>query len=447
MSAEEIFGQICSILEQSQHEIQPITYKTWIATLKPFKFQNNTLFLVAPSDMHRRRIMTGNDGALHQYLVAALNIVIDGNGADAVIIIEDEIPSVVNQNELEQTVIPHPMLNEKYTFDNFVIGTSNQFAYAAAVSVAESPATLNNPLFIYGGVGLGKTHLMHAIGNYILSESPSTKVMYTTCEKYTNDFIKALSKHQIASFREKYRQNVDVLMIDDVQFLEKKESTQEEIFHNINDLFNANKQIILSSDRPPKNIATLSDRLCSRFEGGLIVDITPPDLETRTAILRKKAEIENIRIGEDLLLMIAERASDNVRELEGALKRVTAYSSLIGGSFTAELVSDALKDYHNEIPEYYTAEMIIEAVAGYFGITPEDIIGTRRDKSVVMPRQIAYYLCRELTDLSTSRIGDEFNGRDHATVINGIGKIRNAVKTDDTLKNYVDDITMRLRGE
>jgi chromosomal replication initiator protein len=236
-------------------------------------------------------------------------------------------------------------------------------------------------------------------------------------------------------------------MIDDIQFLTQKDRTQEEIFHNINDLFASNKQIILSSDRPPKSIQTLSDRLCSRFEGGLLVDITPPDLETRAAILRKKAEIDKVEIDDNIILYIAEKASDNVRELEGALKRITVFASTTGQPITLDLASKVLRDYNAEIQKHCTPEMIISTVAEYFGLTAEDILGPRRDKPIVHPRHIAYYLCRELTSLSNKRIGDEFNGRDHATIINGIGKIRTQLKTDVELKNAVEDITMRLRGE
>ncbi len=445
MDAAELFTQICTIIEQSPQEVNPISYKTFICTLRPLVFKDNTLYLVAPSEMHRRFVMTVT--MMHAFLVSALNIVIDSPGADVVLLLDSEAASVMDTTIAQKPVISNPMLNERYTFENFVIGPGNQFAHAAAVSVAEAHATINNPLFIYGGVGLGKTHLMHAIGNHILKKNPETKVLYITCEKYTNDFIDALSKHQITAFREKYRKNVDVLMIDDVQFLENKESTQEEIFHNINDLFSANKQIVLSSDRPPKNIATLSDRLCSRFEGGLPVDITPPDLETRAAILRKKAELEKQEVSDEILLLIAEKSSDNVRELEGALKRVFMFASMEGQPISMEIALKALKDYFAEVQRHCTPEMIIDTVADYFNLTPEDLIGPRRDKHIVQPRHIAFYLCRELTGLSNSRIGDEFGNRDHTTILNGIGRIRTSIKTDMTIKNYVDDITMRLRGD
>lgn len=445
MDANELFQKVCAIIEQSPQEVSPISYRTFIATLKPLIFKDNTLYLIAAGDIQRRHLMTAT--MMHAFLVSALNIVLDSPGADVVLVLESEAAAIVDTTLQPKASIPHPMLNERYTFENFVIGSGNQFAHAAALSVAEAPATINNPLFIYGGVGLGKTHLMHAIGNHILENDPTKKVLYITCEKYTNEYIRAVSKHQIDAFRDKYRENVDVLMIDDVQFLTKKEHTQEEIFHNINDLFASNKQIILSSDRPPKSIQTLSDRLCSRFEGGLLVDITPPDLETRAAILRKKAEIDGINIDDNILLFIAERASDNVRELEGALKRITVFASTTGQPISLELAGKVLRDYNAEIQKHCTPEMVISTVAEYFNITPEDILGPRRDKPIVQPRHIAYYLCRELTSLSNKRIGDEFNGRDHATIINGIGKIRTALKTDIEIKNCIEDITMRLKGE
>ncbi len=445
MDANKLFSEICAIIEQSPQEIQPISYNTFIKTLRPLTFKDNTLYLIALSDTHRRTLMTVT--MMHTFMVSALNIVINSPGADIVLVLDSEAAAIMDTTLPASNTIPRPMLNERYTFDSFVIGPGNQFAHAAALSVALAPAAINNPLFIYGGVGLGKTHLMHAIGNHILENNPETKVLYITCEKYTNDFIRSLSKHQIDAFREKYRENVDVLMIDDVQFLSGKDSTQEEIFHNINDLFSSNKQIILSSDRPPKSIQTLSDRLCSRFEGGLLVDITPPDLETRAAILRKKAEMERVEIDDSILLHIAEKASDNVRELEGALKRVLVFASTTGAPITLELVSKVLRDYNAEVQKHCTPEMIISTVSEYFDLTPEDLMGPKRDKTIVHPRHIAYYLCRELTDLSNKRIGDEFGGRDHATIINGIGKIRAAIKTDDDVKNEVEDITMRLKGE
>lgn len=440
LDAKEVWQKVSAILADTK-EISGVAYKTWIATIKPYVLKDNTLYLIVPSDLYRRHLTTGSD--YKNYIKTALSMVLNQE-CEVELLLESESSSIMTNDRANTT--HYPMLNEKYTFDTFVIGSGNQFAQAAALSVAEAPATQNNPLFIYGGVGLGKTHLMHAIGNYILNNNANAKVLYTTCEKYTNEFIDAVSKRRTNEFREHYRRNVEVLMIDDIQFLAGKERTQEELFHNINELYNDNKQIVITSDKPPREIATLEDRLRSRFEGGLIVDITPPDLETRVAILRLKAEAFGAHLDDELLFFIAERASDNVRELEGSLKRVIAYSSIMGQEITYEMVSEALKDYHANQQKRITADKIIQTVADYYNVEVEDIVGKKRDALVVMPRHVAMYLCREHTDLSYPRIGDEFGGRDHSTVINGIGKVRQALKTEPKMKIYIEDIERRLQG-
>ena len=437
--ASEIWAKVSAVLKETK-EISGLAYTTWLASIKPALFRNDCLYLVVPSALHRNHIVGNSNYKI--YINTALNMV-TGKECSVELLLEGEVKDV-----MQSAVQPNkwPMLNDKYTFETFVIGPSNQFAQAAALSVAEAPATQNNPLFIYGGVGLGKTHLMHAIGNYVLEQNPAVRVLYTTCEKYTNEYIDSIPKNRVAAFREHYRNNVDILMIDDIQFLTRKERIQEEFFHNINELVSANKQIIITSDRPPRDIATLEDRLRSRFEGGLIVDITPPDLETRVAILRLKAEAFGAVLDNELLFYIAERASDNVRELEGSLKRVIAYSSIMGQDITLELVSEALKDYNAVQQRTLTVDKIMETVAEYYGVEVEELVGKKRDAAIVMPRHIAMYLCREHTDLSFPRIGDEFGGRDHSTVINGIGKIHQALKTDPKVKTYVEDIERRLQG-
>src|SRR5699024_8141486 len=308
-------------------------------------------------------------------------------------------------------------LNPKYSFDTFVIGNSNRFAHAASLAVAEAPAQSYNPLFIYGGVGLGKTHLMHAIAHYILSQSPDTKVVYVSSEKFTNELINSIREYRNEEFRNKYR-NVDVLLVDDIQFIAGKEGTQEEFFHTFNALHEANKQIIISSDRPPKEIPTLEDRLRSRFEWGLIADIQAPDLETRIAILKKKAKVENINVPDDVMLYIATKIKSNIRELEGALIRMVAYSSLTNEDITVELAEEALKDIiSNDKPKEITVNSIKDVVSKDFSIKIEDFNSKKRTRAIAYPRQIAMYLTRELTDLSLPKIGDEFGGRDHTTVI------------------------------
>lgn len=330
-----------------------------------------------------------------------------------------------------------PQLNPKYVFDTFVVGNSNRFAHAAALAVAESPSRAYNPLFIYGGVGLGKTHLMHAIGHYILAKNPEMSVVYVSSETFTNELINCIKDDEINSFRAKYREK-DVLLIDDIQFLENKERTQEEFFHTFNALHEANHQIIVSSDRPPKELSTLEDRLRSRFEWGLITDIQPPDLETRVAILRKKAQLENLIVPDDALEYIATRITSNIRELEGALIRLVAYAQLHQAEVSAALAEEALRDI---LPENrrqpITISRIQSVVAEYFHLRPEDLRAKRRTRNVAEPRQIAMYLARELTDASLPKIGDEFGGRDHTTVLHGCEKIAAILQTDPNLRSTI----------
>ena len=335
-------------------------------------------------------------------------------------------------------------LNPKYTFDSFVIGNSNRFAHAASLAVAEAPAKAYNPLFIYGGVGLGKTHLMHAIGHYALQNNPNTKVVYVSSEKFTNELINAIRDDKNDEFRNKYRK-VDILLIDDIQFIAGKERTQEEFFHTFNELHGANKQIILSSDRPPKEIPTLEDRLRSRFEWGLIADIQAPDFETRMAILKKKADVEKLNVANEVMVYIATKIKSNIRELEGALIRIVAYSSLTNRPITVELAGEALKDIiSNKQNKNVTIDVIQDVVAAYFNLRIEDLKSQRRTRNVAYPRQIAMYLSRKLTDMSLPKIGEEFGGRDHSTVIHAYEKISDSLNTDESLQHTVNDITKKL---
>ena len=337
-------------------------------------------------------------------------------------------------------------LNPKYVFETFVTGNSNRFAHAAALAVAEAPAKVYNPFFMYGGVGLGKTHLMHAIGHRILEKNPNLRVLYISSEKFTNELINSIRDGNPESFRQKYR-NIDVLLVDDIQFLSKKEHTQEEFFHTFNTLHNANKQIIISSDRPPREIQTLEDRLRSRFEWGLITDIQAPDLETRIAILRKKALLGNLTVPNDVMLFIASRIDNNIRELEGALIRVMAYASLTNQVVTNELVSEALKDVfpHGKTKEI-TLELIQEIVSSYFKIKMEDLLAKKRTRNLAFPRQIAMYLSRELTDTSLPRIGELFGGRDHTTVIHAHDKIARERNEDNKLNNTIKELIKRIES-
>ena len=338
-------------------------------------------------------------------------------------------------------------LNPKYTFETFVIGSSNRFAHAAAVAVAEAPAKAYNPLFVYGDSGLGKTHLLHAIGHYAQSLYHGVKVRYVSSEEFTNDFINMIRDGKQDGFRRRYR-DVDVLLVDDIQFLENKEGTQEEFFHTFNTLHNASKQIVISSDRAPKRLVTLEDRLRSRFEWGLITDVQPPELETRIAILRKKAVQEGLNAPPEALEYIASRISTNIRELEGALIRVTAFASLNRQSVNLQLAEIVLKDLIPEAqgPEI-TAATIMGQTASYFGLSIDDLCGTSRSRVLVTARQIAMYLCRELTDLSLPKIGQQFGGRDHTTVMHADRKIRNLMAERRSIYNQVTELTNRIKQQ
>ncbi len=336
-------------------------------------------------------------------------------------------------------------LQPRYTFDSFVVGSSNRFAHAASLAVSDSPAKAYNPLFIYGGVGLGKTHLMHAIGRRVLQRTPKAKILYISSEDFTNQLIGAIQNRSTGKFREKYR-SVDILLIDDVHFIAGKESTQEEFFHTFNTLYDAHKQIVVSSDRPPKEIEKLEERLVSRFEWGLVTDIQPPDFETRVAILKKKSEKETIALPEDLFYFLGEKIKTNIRELEGALIRVVAYAKLIGREISVDLAREVLKDMIIEGEKKVTIDLIQKKVSEYFDIKLSDMRAKKRSKALAYPRQIAMYLARQLTDFSLPEIGDQFGGRDHTTVIHAYDKIEEDVKNKKGLKELVDKLIESIRG-
>jgi len=357
----------------------------------------------------------------------------------------DETAHPPNNTTRDEAVIWESMLNPKYTFDTFVVGNSNQFASAAALAVASRPAHAYNPLFIYGGVGLGKTHLMHAIGNLVLKTNKRTRVMYVPTEKFTYELISSLGDHQILKFKKKYR-NVDVLLVDDIQFLINKERTQEEFFYTFNALYEANKQIVITSDRPPREIPTLEERLRSRFEMGLLADIQTPDLETRQAILKKKAELEGVEVPFDVISYIAENIHSNIRELEGALIHVIASASFTNGRIDMELAKRSLMSIMpNTKGKPVTVKSIQEKVAEYFAIRLDDLVGERRDQRFALPRQIAMYLSRELTNLSYPDIGREFGGKDHSTVMHACRKI-SSILNEPNIKNSIENIRNLLKN-
>jgi len=434
------------VLALLKDELTEISYNTWIKSIDPVSLTSDTIELGVPTEFNKgileSRYLDLISNAIRQVAKREYSIVI----------------TVPSMNQAQKTSSPQKndglenesittILNPKYTFDTFVIGNSNRLAHAAAVAVSEAPAKAYNPLFLYGGVGLGKTHLMHAIGHYILARNPSAKVVYVSSEKFTNELINAIKDDKNEIFRNKYR-NIDVLLIDDIQFIGGKERTQEEIFHTFNALYEANKQIIISSDRPPREITTLEERLRSRFEWGLTADIQQPDLETRIAILQMKAQLEKLYIPNDVLVFIAKNVVSNIRELEGALNRVIAYSSLTETEISVELAEEALKEILTAAnTKVVTVDHIIDVVSRYFDLRPEEFRSQKRSRNIAYPRQIAMYLCRELIGLSLPKIGSEFGGRDHTTVIHAIEKIEKDIAENSETKRAIEELTRNISGK
>lgn len=450
-NVNELWSQALDVM---QKKVSKPSYDTWLKATNAHSLQGNQLVITAPNEFAR-------DWLESRYLELISETIYDitGSKLDVKFIIPhnqqlDDLDldlafqKTKQAEQQQQNEEPHQsMLNPKYLFDSFVIGSGNRFAHAASLAVAEAPAKAYNPLFIYGGVGLGKTHLMHAIGHYIQEHNPEAKVVYLSSEKFTNEFITAIQNNKTVEFRNKYR-SVDILLIDDIQFLAGKEQTQVEFFHTFNSLHEESKQIIISSDRPPKEIPTLEDRLRSRFEWGLITDITPPDLETRIAILRKKAKAEHLDIPNEVLVYIANQIDTNIRELEGALIRVVAYSSLVNHDMNAELAAEALKDIiPGNRPTQITIQKIQQIVAEHYDLKVEDFKAKKRTKAVAFPRQIAMYLSRELTDSSLPKIGEEFGGRDHTTVIHAQDKIKKALLTDSNLQKTIQNLSELIKNQ
>ncbi len=430
-------------------EMSEVSFNTWIKSCEPISISSNTIKISVPNSFTQDILEKRYKDLVVNSIEAACSKVynVDFIVASDIQEIEEKEEKKTKADDKSSITVNDEMsstLNPKYTFDSFVIGNSNRFAHAASLAVAEAPAKAYNPLFIYGGVGLGKTHIMHAIGHYALQNNSNAKVVYVSSEKFTNELINAIKDDKNEEFRNKYR-NVDILLIDDIQFIAGKERTQEEFFHTFNELHDANKQIILSSDRPPKEIPTLEDRLRSRFEWGLIADIQAPDFETRMAILKKKADVEKLNVANEVMVYIATKIKSNIRELEGALIRIVAYSSLTNRPITVELASEALKDIiSNKQNKNVTIDVIQDVVAGYFNLRVEDLKSQRRTRNVAYPRQIAMYLSRKLTDMSLPKIGEEFGGRDHTTVIHAYEKISDTLNTDESLQHTVNDITKKL---
>ena len=439
---------------RDDNELSNVAFKTWLLPLKVFRIEGNILKITAPFEQAATYVENKYKTFLYVAVAEAM-----GEEYEIRIITEDE---ALKEKPLEPetpkkaAAAPTPKvaeeqktnLNPRYTFDTFVIGSNNRFAHAAALAVAESPGKEYNPLFLYGGVGLGKTHLMHSVAHYILQQDPTKKVLYVTSEVFTNELIDSIrngNNNSMTAFREKYR-NIDVLLIDDVQFIIGKESTQEEFFHTFNALHSANKQIIISSDRPPKDMETLEARLQSRFEWGLIADISSPDYETRMAILRKKEELDGYNIDDEVIRYIATNIKSNIRELEGALNKLVALSNLEKREINISMAEEVLKDIisPNQKREV-TPQVILEVVAEHYGISVSDIIGGKRNAEIVTPRQVVMYLCREITDTPYKAIGILLGNRDHSTIINGDGKVRKQLQANDgSLKNNIDIIRKKL---
>ena len=446
-----IYEKWDEILEtvKTEHELSDVSFKTWLKPLTIHSIDDQVVTILVPSQQ------VGLNYISKKYALPLKVAISELTGSDYDIKfvlpediqnVEKEVPVSTNYN----TSMEMANLNPKYTFDTFVVGSNNKFAHAASLAVAESPGEIYNPLFLYGGVGLGKTHLMHSVAHFILERNPSTKILYTTSEEFTNELIEAIrngNNTAMTKFREKYR-NIDVLLIDDIQFIIGKESTQEEFFHTFNALHSAKKQIIISSDKPPKDMEILEDRIRSRFEWGLLADISSPDYETRVAILRKKEELDGLEryhIPDEVMQYIANNITSNIRELEGSLNKLIALANLENKPIDIPLAAEALKDMisPNNTREI-TPELIIEVVSDHFNVPAAELKGKKRNAEIVLPRQIVMYLCRKMTDTPLKTIGLILGGKDHASVSHGVKKIEHDVKTDEALNNTVNIIKKKL---
>ena len=436
---------------KTEHDVSDISFDTWIKPLEVFGVEGNTLYILVPSEQ-----MTLSYISKKYYLPLKVAIAeIIGTEYEIQFILPEQTRNIrPSNNKGKKTPEPEASkrsnLNPNYTFDTFVVGSNNRFAQSASLAVAESPGNTYNPLFIYGGAGLGKTHLMHSIAHFIIENDDNSKVLYVTSEEFTNELIETIrngNNTAMSKFREKYR-NIDVLLIDDIQFIIGKESTQEEFFHTFNSLYSANKQIIISSDKPPKDMEILDERFRSRFEWGLIVDITLPDYETRMAILHKKEDMDGYNVSEDVIKYIANNIKSNIRELEGAFNKVVAYAKLEKKEVTLELAEQALKDIvaPNENKQI-TADYIISMVAEHFNVSTADLCGNKRSSKIVMPRQVAMYLCREILAIPLKNVGQYLGNRDHTTVMHGVEKIEKELQNNEQLQNTIDTLKKKINPQ
>ena len=431
---------------RTEFDVTDISYNTWIEPLSFNSLKDNTVIITISSD--KAHAINYISKKFHDYFKVTISEIMNHTYDVSFILEKDAKEESFSKPGITYNInYENSNLNAKYRFDTFVVGSNNRFAHSAALAVAESPGVAYNPLYIYGGAGLGKTHLMHSIGHFILENQPTLKVLYVTSEQFTNEVINSIksgSTDKIASLRDKYR-NVDVLMVDDVQFIIGKQSTQEEFFHTFNALHLAGKQVILSSDKPPKEMSELEERFRSRFEWGLIVDIQAPDYETRMAILEKNAENINKNIDKEIFDYIAKNITSNIRDLEGAFNKIIAYSKLNKVDITLEIVKETLKDIISpDVNKKITSGYIINVVAEHYGIQGDDIVSSRRNSEFVLPRQICMYLCRKYTEDSLQNIAKSLKRKDHTTVIHGIDKITEDIKTNQELKNNIDILIKKL---
>ncbi len=437
MDFSEVWSNLLRSLEES---IPPSSVETWLKPTKMVDLAEDRVVISVPNKFYRSWISENFEKAIKEQLSRMLGL----ENPSIEYVIEGRPEENKPKREEKQPPVRHQVrLNPKYTFENFVVGPSNQFAHASASAVAEKPGKVYNPLFIYGGVGLGKTHLLHAIGHKVMKVYPDLKVTYTSAEKFMNELIDSIKSDRMSSFRRKYRKT-DVLLIDDIQFIAGKDRTQEEFFHTFNELHNEGKQIVLSSDRPPAEMDHIEERLKSRFQWGLIADIQPPDLETRIAILKKKAEAEGIELPDEVAYIIAKRIKSNVRELEGCLIKISAMASIMHQRITEELARRVLDSMYPYQDEDISPSSILKLVAERFDLKVSDLKSRKRTKNIVLPRQIAMYLIRKVTALSLPEIGEIFGGMDHSSVHHGIKKVENLLKSDEKLKRIVEDLERKI---
>jgi chromosomal replication initiator protein len=451
---KEFWNEIIETVKK-EHELTSVSFETWLKPLKPYCIKNNELYILVPSEQQMAQ-----DYIQRKYSLPIKVAIeeITGLAYNVKFVLQEQLPEIKSEKETSYNNSVSSKrdssdtlnLNPNYTFDTFVVGSNNRFAHSASLAVAESPGEVYNPLFIYGGVGLGKTHLMQSIAHFIKEKNPSATVRYVSSETFTNELIESIrngNSNAVSKFREKYR-NIDVLLIDDIQFIIGKESTQEEFFHTFNELHTAKKQIIISSDKPPKDMQILEDRIRTRLEWGLIADIGSPDYETRMAILKRKEEMDHFFLEEEILKYIASNVTSNIRELEGALNKLQAYSNLEKTDITMEIAVRELRNIISpEVPAEITPEFIIKTVCDHFNVSREDINSSKRNADIAYPRQIIMYLCRHMCDINLKTIGDLIGKRDHSTVMHGISKIEKELEINSNTRSLIDSLQKKIKPE